>query len=333
MQDTRVQFRKTPRDVRFRVALIGARGYVGGELLKLLVSHPRFEVVLITSRELAGKPVAEVLPEVALDVSFEATDPAQVETLRERGIDIWVLALPNGNSKPWVAAIDDHCPDDLIIDLSSDHRFDASWTYGLPEVKRDAIVKARRIANPGCYATGAQLALYPLLDLLDGPAHVFGVSGYSGAGTRPSPRNDPEALKDNLVPYALTGHGHEDEIRWQLGHRVFFMPHVAPFFSGIVLTVSMPLRHALEREALWQRYVESYRYEPLVTVQEEIPLPRDAAGQHRATIGGLSFIATDRHAVAIVTLDNLLKGAATQCLQNMNLASGIDELAGLRAYI
>jgi N-acetyl-gamma-glutamyl-phosphate reductase len=316
-----------------KVAVIGARGYVGAELLKLLAGHARFEVALVTSRGYDGTPLSEVLPGIDLDLAFEAVDPSELPRLKERGIEAWVLALPNGYSEPWVRAIERCDAADLIVDLSTDHRFDERWVYGLPEVRRAALVGARRIANPGCYATGAQLALYPVLDLLDGPAHVFGVSGYSGAGTTPSPRNDPEVLRDNLVPYALAGHAHENEIRWQLGHKVFFMPHVAPFFAGIVLTVSLPLRHAVTRAELWERYVASYRYEPLVTVQEAIPLPRDAAGRHKVTIGGLTLEATDGHAVVVATLDNLLKGAATQCLQNMNLASGIDELMGLRGRI
>lgn len=316
-----------------RIAVVGARGYVGAELLELLARHPHFEVALVTSRGLDGKRVRDELPDVDLDLAFEAVDAADVPRLRERGIDVWVLALPNGHSTPWVAAIEAHGPEDLIVDLSTDHRFDARWTYGLPEIHREHVARARRIANPGCYATGAQLALFPVLDLLDGPAHVFGVSGYSGAGTTPSPRNDPKVLADNLVPYSLSGHAHENEIRWQLGHKVFFMPHVAPFFSGIVLTVSMPMKPGVTREALWERYRQRYQYEPLITLQDAIPLPRDAAGKHGVTLGGLTFEATESHAVIVATLDNLLKGAATQCLQNMNLASGLDELAGLRALI
>jgi len=316
-----------------RIAVIGARGYVGAELLKLLARHPHFEVALVTSRDTSGKRVKDELPAVDLDLAFEAVEPSDLPRLRERGIDVWVLALPNGYSEPWVAAIEAFCPEDLIVDLSTDHRFDSRWVYGLPEIHRERLVKARRVANPGCYATGAQLALYPALDLLDGPAHVFGVSGYSGAGTTPSPRNDPAVLADNLVPYALTGHAHENEIRWQLGHKVYFMPHVAPFFSGIVLTVSMPMKPGVTREALWERYRERYEFEPLVRAQDAVPLPRDAAGKHGVTIGGLAFEPTESHAVIVATLDNLLKGAATQCLQNMNLASGIDELAGLRALI
>ena len=323
----------TPAPRKERVAVIGARGYVGLELLKLLVPHPGFEVVLVSSRGLDGKPVRDEMPGVDSDLAFESVDPSQVPALHARGIDVWVLALPNGYSEPWVSAIEAHCPEDLIIDLSTDHRFDERWVYGLPEIKRERIVKARRIANPGCYATGTQLALYPILDLLAGPATVFGVSGYSGAGTTPSPRNDPKVLADNLVPYALVGHAHENEVRWQLGHKVYFMPHVAPFFQGIVLTISAQLTQPLSRDAVWERYTKRYQFEPLVTLQDEIPLPRDNAGKHGVTIGGLTIDATDSHVVVVATLDNLLKGAATQCLQNMNLASGFDELSGLRAHL
>src|SRR4029079_13504573 len=122
-------------------------------------------------------------------------------------------------------AIERAQPGAVIVDLSADHRFDAAWVYGQPERKREGLTRARRIANPGCYATAMQLALAPLLPLVEGPANVFGVSGYSGAGTTPSPKNDPEALRDNLIPYALVGHGHEREVEAELGCRLFFVPH------------------------------------------------------------------------------------------------------------
>jgi len=312
-----------------KVGIIGARGYVGAELLKLLAVHPHFEVALVTSRENAGKTVREVMG-VDLDVEFEATDPGGVAG---RDIDVWVLAMPNGHSEPWVSAIDRANPESAIIDLSTDHRFDASWVYGLPEIQRKHILGHKRVANPGCYATGAQLALFPILDLLDGAAHIFGVSGYSGAGTTPSPRNDPKVLTDNLVPYSLLGHAHEQEIRWQLSHKVHFSPHVAPFFRGIVLTVQAQLKKPVTGAELVARYTDRYTFEPLVTMQDEIPLPRDAADKHGVTIGGIVCEPAESRAVVVATLDNLLKGAATQCLQNMNLVSGFDELAGIRPFI
>jgi N-acetyl-gamma-glutamyl-phosphate reductase common form len=324
---------KVTRAAARRVAIIGARGHVGAELLRLLDQHPHFEVVLVSSRN-GGVPIHSEVPGLTkIDLAFEAVTPDDLPTLAERHIDLWVLALPNGHSEPWVTAIEAHAPASIIVDLSTDHRFDTRWQYGLPEVHRPKLLGAKRISNPGCYATGAQLALYPLLDLLDGPAHIFGVSGYSGAGTTPSPRNDPAQLADNLMPYSLTGHAHETEIRWQLGHKVFFMPHVAPFFRGIVLTVSAQLKRLATLDELAQRYTKAYQYEPLVTVQKDIPFPRDAAHRHGVTIGGLSLEPTMSHVVVCATLDNLLKGAATQCLQNMNLAAMVDEFAGLRHFL
>ncbi|TNF23566.1 MAG: N-acetyl-gamma-glutamyl-phosphate reductase [Deltaproteobacteria bacterium] len=314
-----------------RVALIGARGYTGAELVKLLAGHPYFELSLVTSRSAAGRDVRDVIPEAPAGLRFSDMEPTDVA--HHPGIGVWVLALPNAASQPWVKAIDRHSPDALIVDLSADHRFDDSWAYGLPEARRKKLLRARRVANPGCYATAAQLALMPVVDLLEGAANVFGVSGYSGAGTTPSPKNDPEVLRDNLLPYALVGHTHELEIRWQLGHPVYFMPHVAPYFRGITATVSMRFKRPLSFDELKARYVERYAYEPLVEVTDAAPLVRDAAYRHGAAVGGFAVDATTSHAVVIATLDNLLKGAATQALQNMNLACGFDELAGIRPLL
>ena len=129
----------------------------------------------------------------------------------------------------------------MILDLSADYRFDSSWQYGFTERFRQDIAKAKLISNPGCYATGAQISLLPSLKAFGfkSPPSVFGVSGYSGAGTKPSKNNDVNFLKDNLAPYSLVNHVHEREVSHQLGHPIFFMPHVAPFFQGITLTVSM----------------------------------------------------------------------------------------------
>jgi len=313
------------------VAVVGARGYTGAELLRLLAGHPHLRVTLVSSRSLVGQRVRDVIEGLSGDLRFSAIEPADVA--RHPEIGVWVLALPNGISAPWVKAIEAARPDAAIVDLSADHRFDAEWRYGLPELHRRRLIGARRIANPGCYATGAQLAIAGALHLLEGAPHVFGVSGYSGAGTTPSPKNDRARLADNLMPYALTGHTHEAEIRWHLGHRVFFMPHVAPFFRGITLTVSMRLREPLSREEVLARYVERYESEPMVRVVADVPEVKDAAGRHFVTLGGFAVDAAERHLVVVATLDNLLKGAATQAVQNMNLAWGLDELAGIRQHL
>jgi N-acetyl-gamma-glutamyl-phosphate reductase common form len=242
-------------------------------------------------------------------------------------VDAVFLALPNDLSHGYVEAIDAAAPGCVIIDLSADHRFDDGWAYGLVERHRAELRGATRIANPGCYATAAQLAIAPLLDKLSGPPQVFGISGYSGAGTTPSPRNDPEQLRDNLMPYKLTGHIHEREISRHLDHEVHFMPHVASFFRGISLTIHASLDAPYDSAALLVDYQRAYQDEPLVRVQSDIPLVREAANQHHVTIGGIDSV--DRRAVLVATIDNLLKGAATQAVQNLNLALGLDELTGL----
>lgn len=303
-----------------RIGLVGARGHTGREILRLIARHPDLELAYASSREFAGQPVREVAPELEQDIAFEALSP---DDLRARPVDAVILALPNGAAPAFVAAI---APDTVIVDLSADYRFDNSWVYGLPEIYgRDAIRGARRIANPGCYATAGQMALAPLRGRLSGPAHVFGVSGYSGAGTTPSRKNDPDALADNLMPYALTGHIHEGEMSRHLGEAVRFTPHVAAFFRGIVCTVHASLAEPETVDGLRELYRKSFVDEALVRVIDGIPEVRDGAQMPGVVIGGFGLDATGRHAVIVSALDNLLKGAAVQAVQNLCIALGLPE--------
>jgi N-acetyl-gamma-glutamyl-phosphate reductase len=310
----------------YQLGLIGARGYVGQELVRLLDTHPALELAFVASRTAAGRPVKEAVSGVKTSAVFEDVTPQQAA---QRDVDAYVLALGNGECRPYVDAIVAARPNAVILDISADHRFVDGWVYGLPELHRKNLQGARRIANPGCYATGAQLALHPLRDVLRGTPAVYGISGYSGANSTPSPRNNVDALKDNVMPYSLTGHTHEKEISRHLGRPVFFLPHVAGFFRGMVLTISVELDQPLGIPALEQRYWQAYGEEPLIKRQEEAPLPRDAAGHHGVTLGGFAVDEARNHAVVVVTLDNLLKGAATQALQNLNLALGLRELDGI----
>jgi N-acetyl-gamma-glutamyl-phosphate reductase len=151
------------------------------------------------------------------------------------------------------------------------------------------------------------------------------VSGYSGAGTAPSDKNDPAKLRDNLIPYSLVGHVHENEVARQLGFPVEFMPHVAPHFRGITMTVNLWLQHATTRDAVAARYRAFYAGEPLVRIVDEAPWVSAIAGRHHAEIGGFTLAPGGRRVVVVATLDNLLKGAATQAMQNLNLALGFEE--------
>lgn len=311
-----------------RVALIGGRGYTGGELLRILARHPRLELALASSTSRAGAPLRETCPDWPdPEARLVALEPASVG---DHAADAWVLAVPNGAAAEWAAAIGQAHPEAVVLDLSADHRFDDAWVYGLTERHREAIRGARRIANPGCYATGMQLALWPLLDQLEGVPVVFGVSGHSGAGRAPSPRNDPERLRDNLVPYALHDHVHEREVTHHLGCEVRFAPHVASFFRGISLTVTAGLSAPMDAGGLLERFRAAYGDEPRVRVQRGIPEVAQAQGTHDLLIGGFSADPRDRRRITLVAvLDNLLKGAASQAVQNLNLALGLDEHEGL----
>lgn len=270
-----------------------------------------------------------------------------------------------GLAQPFVGSLVDNAASDkvpVIVDLSADHRFvcgvpevsganagkaiaDQSqhrWTYGFPERYREELAEGRRsgkpslVANPGCYATGATSALLPLVKGMgfalkdDSVPSVFGVSGYSGAGTTPSDKNDPEKLNGNLMAYGLVDHIHEREVGSQLGRPIFFMPHVGPHFRGISLTVSVeldrPCTDAAELEAQFRRF---YAGDALICVSADAPQVSANAGGHHVCIGGFSVSADGRHAVIHVTIDNLLKGAATQALQNANLCLGLDEMEGI----
>jgi N-acetyl-gamma-glutamyl-phosphate reductase len=301
-----------------KVGVIGARGHTGAELMRILADHPYVEVELAGSRELEGRGVPNVD-----GLRYESLGPEQVT---ERDLDAIFLALPDGVAGPWVDALPE---DTVIVDISADHRFDDTWVYGLPELHREKIAGARRIANPGCYATTLQLAIAPFVDHLDGTPTVFGVSGYSGAGTTPSPRNDPDNLADNLIPYRLTGHNHEREGSRYLGRTVRFMPHVHPAFRGLLVTAHMPLEHPTTLEHAREGLVSAYEKEPLVDVQDEIPTLKDGTGRVGVLIGGTTVSEDGLGLTVVAVEDNLLKGAAVQAVQNLNLAVGLPETSGI----
>ena len=311
---------------KYRVGIVGARGHVGAELIRLLVSHPNLELAYVGSRELDGQRLADHIDAYAEDLRYSS--PAN-EILPVLGADAVVLALPNGKAAACVAAFDAANENPVIVDLSADYRFDDGWYYGLPELTRTRYRGERRISNPGCYATVMQLALAPMRDLLAGPVQCFGVSGYSGAGTSPSDKNDPNMLRDNLMPYALAGHVHEREVTRQLAHPIEFMPHVAAHFRGIAMTANMHLNQTIARDAVIARYRQAYAGEPLVHVLEDAPWVSRIAGRHHVEIGGFTLSEDGRRLVVVATEDNLLKGAATQALQNLNRAFGLDEFTGI----
>ncbi len=334
-----------------RIGLVGARGFVGAELLGLIGRRADMALGFAASRQHVGAPVSELAPgAVGLDqdVRVAASDPQTVALAVDAArLDAVVLALPNGLAASYVAAL----PDDVVIvDVSGDHRDAPGWVYGLPEVDRTQLAGARRIANPGCFATAAQLALHPLRAHLAGPASVFGVSGWSGAGSTPNPRNDAARLADNILPYALAGHAHEQEIARGVGAPVRFSPHVTSFFRGLIATVHAPVSAdgmggaPMTGSALRALVEETYAGEPLISVRDEPPTPADARETCGAILGGFAVAsgpvsgtalgpdgAGAPYGVMTCAIDNLLKGAASQVIQNLSLALGLPEFDGLQA--
>ena len=302
-----------------RVGLIGARGFTGKALVDLLNRHPNMDLRHVSSRELAGQKLSGYEKR---DITYENLSSEDVRRMEENGeIDCWVMALPNGVCKPYVDAIDSVGKKSVIVDLSADYRFDPNWTYGLPElVDRSSIAKATRISNPGCYATAAQLGIAPMLPYLDGQPTVFGVSGYSGAGTKPSPKNNVENLTNNIIPYSLTDHIHEKEISTQLGTNVAFIPHVAVWFQGITHTISIPLKEEMTSRDIRAIYQERYAGERLLKIIGDIPSVKAISGRHGVEVGGFAVHSSGKRVVVVATIDNLLKGAATQCLRKYILS-------------
>ncbi|MEJ7746589.1 MAG: N-acetyl-gamma-glutamyl-phosphate reductase [Luteimonas sp.] len=307
------------------IGIVGARGHVGAELIKLIAAHPHLELGFVSSRALDGQRVADYVPEYRGELRYRDINH---DELGQQSVDAYVLALPNGKAAACVAGIESKNPGAVILDLSADYRFDDNWYYGLLELTREDYTGQRRISNPGCYATAMQLAIAPMCDAVSGPVQCFGVSGYSGAGTTPSDKNNPETLRDNLIPYASTSHLHEQEVTRQL-LPVEFMPHVAPHFRGLTITANLRLSGSTTLDAVRARYRRHYMGEPLIRVSDDAPWVSRIANRHDVEIGGFTLSGDGKRLVVVAVLDNLLKGAATQALQNLNLAFGHDEFTGI----
>ena len=326
-----------------KVAVAGASGYAGGELLRLIAGHPEFELVSATAHSQAGAPVSAVHPQLAgLDLVLGATDAA---TLSEA--DLVFLALPHGES----AALAAQLPGTVkIVDLGADFRLrDAAawqryyggahagtWTYGLPELpgQRAAIAGADRVANTGCYAATITLALAPLIaagavDPED--VVVVAASGTSGAGRSAKVNLLGSEVMGDLSPYKVGQHQHVPEIKQATGATSLSMtPVLAPMPRGILATVTaQPTGNADPREVLLAAYAD----EPFVHVLAEGAWPHTAATAGSNSCHLQATVDVDSGRVVVVSaLDNLGKGAAGQAVQCANLMSGLSETAGLSAY-
>jgi N-acetyl-gamma-glutamyl-phosphate reductase len=309
-------------------AIVGCNGYTGQETLDRVLAHPELELVALGSDSLAGQGAS------ALDVRLNGSLPAFVpnEQALASGAELFFLCLDNAEA---AAVTPPNGP--VVVDLSAAHRLadesqalewygvaPGAWSYGLPELYPPA---GPLVANPGCYATAALLALGPLADVVD-PASVVvdAKSGVSGAGRSLKPSSHAGFVLENLSPYAVGAHRHAPEIAQQLGFPVCFVPHLLPVRRGLLATCYLRTDEDV-RDLLEAAYAAS----PVVRVLPEGSTPElsRVQGTDAAEIGVFEDRATGT-AIVICALDNLGKGAAGQAVQNANLALGLDETLGLR---
>jgi N-acetyl-gamma-glutamyl-phosphate reductase len=336
---------------RTPVAVLGATGYTGVELVRLLVRHPAVRLTYLSSEQYRDRPLSEVYPFLAglVDARLGPPDPAAVSECSE----VVFTALPHAAAAPVVEELLRRGR--RVLDLSADFRLRdadvyARWygrhpspglladaVYGLPEIYRERLPAARLVAVPGCYPTAALLGLLPLAraGLLGEPVVIDAKSGTTGAGRGAKVEQLFAEVNENFRPYAVTGHRHLPEIEQELRlaggtSSVLFVPHLLPVSRGILST--MYVRVPGRRPALTELFREAYRTEPFIVLRGEDAMPelREVRGTNRCALGWHWDAATEQ-AVVVSAIDNLGKGAAGQAVQCLNLLLGEPETTALDA--
>ncbi len=335
-----------------RAAILGASGYTGAELVRLLARHPQVEIGLLTADRRAGAGIGDVFPHLA---GLSLPDLVALEEADYGGIDAVFCALPHGTTQEVIAALPEHLK---IVDLSADFRLadvetyaewygrahaapelQASAVYGLAEFTREAVSKARLVANPGCYPTSAQLPLVPLIEagLIEADEIIVDAkSGVSGAGRGAKEANLFAEVTEGIHAYGVASHRHAPEIEQGLSAAagrsvtVNFTPHLMPMSRGILATAYVRLAKAADANVLRAHLSDRFAAEPFVRVVPEgvMPATRHVRGSNHCLIGVFADRLAGR-AILISVIDNLVKGASGQAVQNMNLQFGLAEATGL----
>lgn len=329
-----------------RTAILGASGYVGGELLRLFAGHPAFRAVKLFANSKAGQTVSDVHPHLAAAYPGHALQSFGEGALDE--VDLVLAALPHGHSQRIAPAI--LARGTPFVDLGADFRLRdpaeyrrwygeehgapdllGGFVYGIPELHREAIRGARAVAAAGCYPTAAILALKPFRDaglIGPGPVIVNAVSGVSGAGREARESTHFCSVDGSFAAYGLLTHRHTAEMEQELGAAVLFTPHLAPMSRGILATCYAAATRALAPDEPLAVLEAAYAGEPFVTVTRDPPATKSTAGSNSVHVTARYDQRTGRLLV-IAAIDNLVKGAAGQMVQCANLMLGLDETAGL----
>lgn len=315
---------------KIKIGVIGGAGYTAGELLRILINHPDVQIVFVNSSSNAGNPVADVHSGL-----LGETDMMFTSELPLNDTDALFLCSAHGDSKKFLE--ENTIPSQIkVIDLSTDYRAkspDHDFVYGLPELNREEIRKANRIANPGCFATAIQVALFPLAanGLLKNEIHVNAITGSTGAGVKPSSTSHFSWRNNNISIYKPFGHQHLQEIGQSLKQlqpgfdkELNFIPVRGNFTRGIYATTYTQCDLSLHE--VRNLYMEFYKDAAFTFVTEKNPDLKQVVNTNKAII----YLEKHGNKLLVVSMiDNLLKGASGQAVQNMNLMFGVDEKAGL----
>lgn len=311
-----------------KAGIVGGAGYTAGELIRILINHPEVEISFVHSKSNAGNFIYDVHRDLIGDTALKFTDQLS------DNVDVVFLCMGHGQSRIFLQEnkIADHIK---IIDLSQDFRLkgDHDFIYGLPELNKEAIKKAHHLANPGCFATAIQLAFLPLASqqLLQDDVHINAVTGSTGAGQSPSPTTHFSWRSNNVSVYKTFSHQHLNEIGQSIlqlqesfAQKLHFIPVRGAFTRGILATVY--LKSSLSITDAYQLYSEYYHDHPFVIVSEKNPDVKQVVNTNKC------ILYLDKHddiLLIVSEIDNLVKGASGQAVQNMNLMFGLDEKIGL----
>ena len=342
----------TSTDEKTQVAIVGASGYTGAELVRLLVRHPRTEITVMTADRKAGQSMGTAFPHLA---GLDLPDLVALDDVEWSSVDVVFCCLPHGTTQDVIAGLPGHLK---VIDLSADFRLAdvdtyAEWyghahrapelqtsaVYGLSELARDAVKGARLVACPGCYPTSAQLPLVPLIEA--GQVEADGIiidskSGVSGAGRAPKEGTLFAEVGEGVHAYGVAKHRHAPEIEQGLSAAagrpvlVNFTPHLMPMNRGILSTIYVRLASGVSADDARATLAQRYAGEPFVRVlgAGQVPATRHVRGSNHCLIAVFADRLEGR-AIVLSVIDNLVKGASGQAVQNMNLVCGFPETMGL----